>query len=653
MAGMFRYERRSALEDCQKIAATRINIANEFIPEYQALRIPSDQSLTEEDLQRWVQDSREKLTMIEEQHHNQLSDLRKYDTMNKLFMEASAAYNNSDAAILANSTLERINEDTLDLIHDELEESLREIVSIGGLPLVQQILQSIADSTEATPNLSPPAIPSKIIEACRNNFGPINKIEWSIDEVASLIESAHERICTLEDEARVNITSTRSQPLMQDMERLREAHRQSTIISSPIPPKRKAIQQSVSSHPVGSEREASKGEDVIKLENKLENLNTQLSNILSEHEELELIYSKETSQTYYLKYQLAFNRIFDIQITQGAADEYQSEIKKRLDDIESDIVTFHLPRYNIITLADNFEQIPLRPKQPPSIEYLLLLSMYLSQPNADQEHVNQHIIWLSTHISSVINLFSTQANSILLVYLENVIRFHLPTGIALMALEMTVAKLAYRSDDVRDMGLWSILENVLLLSIPTTFNKLDIVKRACLWYFVASGQPGSELDTHFSRHKLSKECIKEIRGNTHLIDFTSLLCISTIARHIQHSNNHELFTITCGEDKLVIVKTKAGTNESVSEEYVWTKEKGVVTLSKNGLRFKMEGDTTDMIIFVQADGNESEFWFKIEADNIELAEYFDRYYSDAIMKSAETFVAKCDEEAKDGRIIRC
>lgn len=358
------------MEDAQKVAAIRIDIANEFIPQYQALRIPPDQSLSEDDLQRWVQDSREKLTMIEEQHHNQLSDLREYDTMNKLFIEASAAYSNSDAAVLANSKLERINEDTLDLIHDELEESLREIVSIGGLPLVQQILQSIMDST----NSSPPAIPHpKIIEACRNNFGPIDKVEWSVDEVATLIESANEKIRTLEDEACANITTTRTQPLIQDMERLREAHRQSSIISSPIPPKRKATQHSVSSQSTKSVPDAmnhvsSRDENIVALENKLENLNTQLFNILSEHDELELIYAKEASETYYLKYQLAFNKIFDIQIRQEAADEYQSEIKKKLDNIESDIVTFHLPRYNILTLADNLEQIPLRPKQPPSIE---------------------------------------------------------------------------------------------------------------------------------------------------------------------------------------------------------------------------------------------------------------------------------------------
>ncbi|THV45639.1 hypothetical protein BGAL_0465g00010 [Botrytis galanthina] len=659
MAEIFQRERRSAVEDAQKVAAIRIDIANEFIPQYQALRIPPDQSLSEDDLQRWVQESREKLTMIEEQHHNQLSDLREYDTMNKLFIEASAAYSNSDAAILANSKLERINEDTLDLIHDELEESLREIVSIGGLPLVQQILQSIMDSTEATPNFSPPAIPHpKIIEACRNNFGPIDKVEWSVDEVATLIESAHERIRTLEDEACANITTTRTQPLIQDMERLREAHRQSSIISSPIPPKRKATQQSVSSQSTKSVPDAmnhvpSRDENIVALENKLENLNTQLFNILSEHDELELIYAKEASETYYLKYQLTFNKIFDVQISQEAADEYQSEIKKKLDNIESDIVTFHLPRYNILTLADNFEQIPLRPKQPPSIEYLLLLSMYLSQPNADQERINQHIIWLSTQISPVINLFSTQANSILLVYLENIIRFHLPTGMALMALQMTIAKLAHRSNDIRDMGLWSILENKMLLLIPTTFNKLDIVNRACLWYFIAAGRPGSELETHFSKHDLSNNCIKEIRENTHLKDFTSLLCIPTISKHIQKSKNHELSTIARGEENLVIVKTKAGTKESVPEEYVWTREKGVVTLSKNGLRFKMEGisHTSDMKVLVQANGDGSEFWFEIDTDDTASAEYFDKYYSDAIMKSAETFVVEYEEEVKEGRII--
>ncbi|TGO13360.1 hypothetical protein BTUL_0071g00370 [Botrytis tulipae] len=660
MAAMFRRERRSAVEDAQKIATIRIDIANELIPQYQALRIPPDQSLNEEDLQKWVQDSREKLTMIEEQHHNQLSDLREYDTMNKLFIEASAAYSNSDAVILANSNLERINEDTVDLIHEELEESLKEIVNIGGLPLIQQILQSIAGPTEVPSDLSQGTTPHpKIIEACRSNFGPIDKVEWSVDEVATLIESAHERIRTLEDETLVNITATRTQPLIQDMERLREAHRQSSIISSPIAPKRKAIQHSVSTQPANLAPDAmhhvpSRDENIVALEYKLENLNTQLSNIISEHDELELIYAKEASQTYYLRYQLALNRIFDIQITQEAADEYQSEIKKKLDNIKSDIVTFHLPRYNILTLADNFEQIPLRPKQPPSIEYILLLSMYLSQPNADQEHVNQHIIWLSTQISSVINLFSTQANSILLIYLENVIRFHLPTGMALMALQMTIAKLAHRSDDIRDMGLWSVLENKMLLVIPTTFNKLDIVNRACLWYFIAAGRPGSELETHFSKHDLSNDCIKEIRGNTQLKDFTSLLFIPTISKHIQKSKNHELITIALGEHKLVIVKTKAGTNDLVPEEYVWTKENGVVTLSKNGLRFKMEGisSTSDMKVLVQANGDGSEVWFEIDTDDTESAAYFDTYYSDAIMKSAETFVVKYEEEVKEGGIIR-
>lgn len=223
-----------------------------------------------------------------------------------------------------------------------------------------------------------------------------------------------------------------------------------------------------------------------------------------------------------------------------------------------------------------------------------------------------------------------------------------------MALQMTIAKLAHRSDDIRDMGLWSILENKMSLLIPTTFNKLDIVNRACLWYFIAAGRPDSELETHFSKHDLSNDRIKEIRENTHLKGFTSLLYIPTISKHIQKSKNHELVTIAHGEHKLVIVKTKAATNDSVPEEYMWTNEKRVVTLSKNGLRFKMEGisHTSDMKVLVQANGDGSEFWFEIDTDDTASAAYFDKYYTDAIMKSAEMFVVEYEEEVKEGRIIR-